>query len=217
MQLRNEALVAAPLDETWRALLDVPRVARALPGATIEPEGVEGGYRGALKVKLGPVTMEYEGVARLLDVDEDDHVATFHLQGRETRGPGGATATITNRLADENGSTRVVVETDVAVTGRAAQFGRGLMEDVAGRMIEQFATRLEREVLAGEPEPAAVLPSNRLLPGEGGSGEEALDLGPAAWASLLRRYGWALALGAGALALAAALRTRRIVIVVERR
>ena len=103
MQLRNEAVVGAPLDETWRAILDVPRVARALPGATIEPEGVEGGFRGALKVRLGPVTMQYEGVARLLDADEDDHVATFHLQGRESRGQGGATATIVNRLSAEDG------------------------------------------------------------------------------------------------------------------
>jgi carbon monoxide dehydrogenase subunit G len=213
MQLRNEAVVDAPLDETWRAILDVPRVARALPGATIEPEGVEGGYRGALKVRLGPVTMQYEGVARLLDADEDDHVATFHLQGRESRGQGGATATIVNRLSAEDGSTRVVVETDVAVTGRAAQFGRGLMEDVAGRMIEQFAARLEREVLAGsrptEGEPYA-------LSGEP-SGGEALDVGAAALAPLLRRYGWALALGAGALALGLAPRTRRIVVIVERR
>lgn len=207
MQLRNEAVVAAPLEETWAVLLDVPRVARALPGATIEPEPVEGGHRGSLRVRLGPVTVQYEGVARLQDADEDEHVATFHLQGRETRGHGGATATITNRLFPVDGSTRVVVETDVAVTGRAAQFGRGLLEDVAGRMIDQFAARLERELLAGEaaePAPAA-------------RGEEALDLGAAAWRPLLRRYGWALGLGAaGALALVA-LRTRRVVIVIERR
>ncbi len=205
MLLRNEAVVAAPLEETWTALLDVPRVARALPGATMEREGVEGAYRGTLKVKLGPVTMEYEGVARLDDVDEDEHVATFHLQGREARGSGGATATITNRLLPEERTTRVVVETDLAVTGRAAQFGRGLMEDVAARMIEQFAAGLEREVLAGDEAPERAAP------------EEALDVGGAMWGALLRRYAWALALGAGALAVVAALRTRRIVIVVERR
>lgn len=211
MQLRNEAVVAAPLDDTWRAILDVPRVARALPGATIEPEGVEGAYRGALKVRLGPVTMQYEGVARLLDADEDDHVATFHLQGRESRGQGGATATIVNRLSAEDGATRVVVETDVAVTGRAAQFGRGLMEDVAGRMIEQFAARLEREVLARRTEEEPYAPASER------GGEEALDVGAAALAPLLRRYGWALAVGAGALGLGLALRTRRIVVIVERR
>jgi carbon monoxide dehydrogenase subunit G len=208
MQLRNEAVVAAPLAQTWTALLDVPRVARALPGASIEPESVEGAYRGALKVRLGPVTMQYEGVARLQDVDEDEHVATFHLQGREARGHGGATATITNRLFAEDGSTRVVVETDVAVTGRAAQFGRGLMEDVAGRMVEQFAARLEREVLAPRADEKRVEPAAR---------GDALDLGSAAWRPLLRRYGWPIALGAVTVVALVALRGRRVVIVVERR
>lgn len=209
MQLRNEALVGAPLDETWKVLLDVPRVARALPGATIERERVEGAYRGTLKVRLGPVTMQYEGVARLEDADEDEHVATFHLQGRESGGHGGATATITNRLFGVDGSTRVVVETEVAVTGRAAQFGRGLMEDVAGRMLEQFAERLEREVLATEaPERVSAPP---------GAADEVLDVGAAAWGPLLRRYGWALGLGAAGLLLFAAVRTRRVVIIVERR
>jgi uncharacterized protein len=208
MQLRNEATVAGPLDETWAALLDVPRVARALPGATIESERVEGAYRGTLKVRLGPVTLQYEGVARLQEVDEDEHVATFHLQGREARGHGGATATITNRLFAVNGSTRVVVETDVAVTGRAAQFGRGLMEDVAGRMLEQFAARLEREVLAG----AMGAPS-----GVGTAASEGLDLGAVAWRPLLRRYSWAVGLGAAGILALAALRTRRVVVVVVER
>lgn len=209
MQLRNEAVVAAPLEETWNVLLDVPRVARALPGATIEPERIDGTYRGTLKVRLGPVTIQYEGVARLEDADEDEHVATFHLQGRESGGHGGATATITNRLVALDGSTRVVVETDVAVTGRAAQFGRGLMEDVAGRMLEQFAQRLELEVLTGEvPEQAGA---------RAPTPEDVLDIGTAAWGSLLRRYGWALGLGAAGLLLFAAFRTRKVVIIVERR
>ena len=93
MKLRNEVIVPAPLEQTWPLLLDVPRVVRALPGATVEPDSAEGVYRGALKVRLGPVAMEYEGVARLEDVDEDEHVATFRVEGRERRGHGGATAT----------------------------------------------------------------------------------------------------------------------------
>ena len=206
MQLRNEVVVGAPLEQTWTALLDVPRVGRALPGASIEPDGAEGSYRGRLKVRLGPVTVEYEGVATVVDVDEDEHVASFHLQGREARGHGGATATITNRLSSEDGATRVVVETELAVTGRAAQLGRGLMEDVAARMLEQFASRLEREVLAGA-EAAEVAPAAERV-------EEALDLGAAAWQPLLRRYGWPLALGAAAIVVVAALRRRAPVIVV---
>ena len=213
MRLHNEATVAAPPEATWAALLDVPRVARALPGATVDPEPVEGAYRGTLTVRLGPVTMEYEGVVRLQDADEDARIATFHLQGREARGHGGATATITNRLTAVDGGTRVAVETDVAVTGRAAQFGRGLMEDVAGRMIEQFAARLEREVLAAHSVDGGLDAARD----EGGA--DVLDVGAAAWRPLLRRYGPMVGVGALALfALTAALRTRRIVvIVVERR
>ena len=213
MRLHNEAMVAAPPEATWTALLDVPRIARALPGATVDPEPVEGAYRGTLTVRLGPVTMEYEGVVRLEDADEDARVATFHLQGREARGHGGATATITNRLTAVDGGTRVAVETDVAVTGRAAQFGRGLMEDVAGRMIEQFARRLEGEVLTGEAADGG------LYAARDEAGGVVLDVGAAAWRPLLRRYGPAVGVGVLALVtLAAALRTRRVVvIVVERR
>ena len=212
MQLRNEVVVAAPPDRTWEALLDVPRVARALPGASVEADGVEGVYRGALKVRLGPVTVEYEGVARVGDVDEDERVASFHVQGREVRGHGGASATITNRVTPEREGTRVVVDTDLAVTGRAAQLGRGLMEDVAGRLLAEFATRLEREVLTGEPPPG---PRVETLP----ETAEALDVGGAAWRPLARRFGPALVVAAGLVALAVVARRPRpvLVVVVERR
>src|ERR671923_2399275 len=121
MKLTNEVVVPAPLERTWPLLLDVPRMVRALPGATVEPDGAEGVYRGSLKVRLGPVAMEYEGSARLEEVDEDEHVASFHVEGRERRGHGGAAATITNRLVPGSGGTRLVVETDLSITGRAAQ------------------------------------------------------------------------------------------------
>ena len=97
MRLRNEFVVAAPLEQTWRALLDVPRVASALPGATIEAGGDAGAYRGRLTVKIGPVTAQYDGTARVEGVDEDAHTASFYVQG--AGGQGSAAATITNRLA----------------------------------------------------------------------------------------------------------------------
>ena len=209
MKLTNEVLVAAPLEQTWRTLLDVPRVARALPGASIEPNGVEGVYRGTMRVKLGPVTTEYTGAATLEDVDEDERVATFRVQGREARGHGTATATITNRVVPEEGGTRVIVETELAITGRAAQFGRGILEDVASRLLDQFAARLEAEVLGGGDASASGAAT--------GARKEALDLGSAAWRPLLRRYGWVAAVLVAALALAVAARARTVVIVVERR
>jgi carbon monoxide dehydrogenase subunit G len=196
MKLKNEVLVPAPLEQTWPLLLDVPRMVRALPGATVEPDGAEGVYRGALKVRLGPIAMEYEGVARLEDVDEDEHVATFRIEGRERRGHGGATATITNRLLPAEGGTRLVVETDLSVTGRAAQFGRGLMEDVAGHLLQRFARGLE----------AAVLGAEEVAPARPAAAE--LDLGAVAWRPLLRRYGPFAAVGLAGFVLGLAFRRR---------
>jgi uncharacterized protein len=173
MKLRNEFVVAAPLEQTWQTLLDVPRVASALPGASVEQTG-DGAYRGTMRVKIGPVTAEYAGTASLEDVDEDARVATFRVQGSGNQGT--AAATITNRVEAVDGGTRVVVETDLKVTGRAAAFGRGLMEDVSERMLAEFARRLEAEILS----PAGPRPS----PAE----PEALDVGAAAWEPLVRRY-----------------------------
>jgi carbon monoxide dehydrogenase subunit G len=205
MKLRNEVVVAAPLEETWRTLLDVARVARALPGASIEADGVEGVYRGTMRVKLGPVTADYTGAATLEDADEDERVATFRVQGREARGHGTATAKITNRLVpEEAGGTRVIVETELDITGKAAQFGRGVLEDVSSRLLDQFASRLEAEVLGG----GAGAPAAKA---------EVLDVGSAAWGPLLRRYGWIALLGAAVLGLAVAARSRKVIIVVERR
>jgi carbon monoxide dehydrogenase subunit G len=195
MKLTNEVTVPATLERTWSLLLDVPRVVRALPGATVEPGAAEGVYRGALKVRLGPVAMEYEGTARLEDVDEDEHAATFRIEGRERRGHGGATATIVNRLFPTENGTRLVVETDLAVTGRAAQLGRGLMEDVAGSLLKQFAGGLEAAALGREEAAAPPAPA-------------ALDLGAAAWKPALRRYGPVVAVGVGGFLLGFALGRR---------
>ncbi|NUR77906.1 MAG: SRPBCC family protein [Thermoleophilia bacterium] len=177
MKLRNEFVVAAPLEQTWRTLLDVPRVASALPGATIEPGGDAGAYRGRLSLKIGPVTAQYEGTARIEEVDEDAHVASFYVQG--AGGQGSAAATITNRLEQTDGGTRVVVETDLRITGRAASFGRGLMEEVAARMVKEFADRLQAEITAPRTKIPLAGPEAKPL---------AFDLGAAAWEPLVRRY-----------------------------
>ena len=213
MKLDNEFVVAAPLDRTWTTLLDLDRVAGCLPGATLEPSTGDGTYRGGMKVKLGPMVVSYDGVARLVDVDEDGFTSTLEVQGKESRGQGTAAARIRNRLEDAGGgSTRVRVETELQVTGRQAQFGRGIMQDVAGRMLEEFAGRLEQLILAGaEADRAPVngqpswaaggatarpAPAADPEPGAAGAGEdEVLDLGSVA-AGRLRRYA---PLGAGLL------------------
>jgi carbon monoxide dehydrogenase subunit G len=180
MKLVNEFDVAASLDTTWSTLLDVPRVARALPGATIEDDAADGAWRGGMKIKLGPVTTEYAGTARLQDVDEDDRVAGYRVEGREARGQGTAAATITTRLSERDGQTHVVVETDMQVTGRQAQLGRNLMEDVAGGVLTEFASRLEAMLQGGLDTPAE----------QGGS--DVLDVSSAVRGPLLERAGIAL-------------------------
>jgi carbon monoxide dehydrogenase subunit G len=149
MKLENSFTVAAPIDDTWRTLLDIGRVAKCLPGAQIEPGDEDGVYRGAMKVKLGPMTVDYRGTARLQDVDEDTHTASIAVQAREAKGQGTAAAVIRNQLESQNGGTRVVAVTDLKITGRQAQFGRGIMEDVATTMMGEFAKRLESEIGLG--------------------------------------------------------------------
>jgi uncharacterized protein len=199
MKLSNDFTVAAPLERTWETLLDVERVAGCLPGASIEPVGEDGMYRGSMRVKVGPVTIAYSGTVRLADVDADQHVASFDARAKETKGAGTAAAVIRNRLEPAGDGTHVVVETDLNVTGRAAQFGRGLMEDVASKMLGDFAGRLEQLVLEGAPATqatAATEPGARVAPAPAPE-ETSLDVGRV----LLRGYGGQLAAGGGLLTL----------------
>jgi uncharacterized protein len=180
MRLASEVRVSAPLERTWRALLEVPRVARSMPGATIEPDPVDGDYRGRMKVKLGPVQTEYTGIARLQDVDEDEHIASFHVTGREVHGQGSAQATITIRAQAASEGTRIQVETDLQISGRQAQLGQGIMEDVAGGVLREFASRLERAIVSGD-DPARA------------AADEAFDAGRVVYRPLLERL--AIAVG----------------------
>jgi uncharacterized protein len=200
IRLQNEFTVNAPPEVTWPILLDLSRVSKCLPGATLEPEGGDA-YRGTMKVKLGPILTEYTGTATLEEADESSHTAKVRISGKETRGQGTANALIENRLHAESGSTRVVVETEVNVTGRPAQFGRGIMQGVAGKLLDEFAVRLEEEI-ASSGSAAAERPSEPAAP-------EALDLGGAARNAFGRRA--AAVAGAAGLALLAlrALRRRR--------
>ncbi len=148
MELTNEFTVNVPVDEAWDVLTDVTRIAPAMPGAKLESaEGDE--YRGVVKVKVGPVTAEYKGVATFLERDVATHRAVLRAEGRETRGQGNATATITATLLPDGEGTRVSVVTDLSITGRVAQFGRGVLADVSSKLLGQFVTSLEKTVLGG--------------------------------------------------------------------
>jgi carbon monoxide dehydrogenase subunit G len=195
VKLQNEFTVEAPLERTWSTLLDVERVASCLPGASIEPVGEDGLYRGSMRLKAGPVSLSYSGTVRLADVDADEHVASFDARARETKGTGTAAATIRNRLEPAGDGTRVVVETDLNVTGRPAQFGRGLMEDVASKILGDFAGRLEDLVLQGATVAADGPPRDDGVPQAGDEG--GLDVG----ALLLSGYRRAIVAAGGVLAL----------------
>ena len=150
MKLSNEFTVAVPLERAWVTLLDIPLVAGFLPGAQIEPQAEGGVYRGTMKVKVGPMVVNYRGTARLAHTDESEHIADIAVEAKDTRGQGTASAVIHNRLIPEDAGTRVVAETDLNITGRQAQFGRGVMQDVAGRMLTDFAKRFEQHLLEGD-------------------------------------------------------------------
>ncbi|CDO31765.1 SRPBCC family protein [Mycolicibacterium porcinum] len=154
MELNNEFRVAVPATRTWEVLTDVERVAPCLPGATLL--SVDGDdFTGAVKVKVGPITVSYKGDATFQEKDAAAQRVVLKANGKETRGNGTASAIVTAQLKDEGAdSTLVVVTTDLAISGKAAQFGRGVLADVAGSLIDQFAKSLEAELL-GETTSAA--------------------------------------------------------------
>ena len=150
MELTNDFRVALPVERAWAVLTDVERIAPCLPGAQLqEIEGDE--YRGVVKVKVGPITAQYKGQAKFLSLDPDAHVAVLRAEGRETRGQGNANATITATLTPDGEGTAVAIATDLTVTGRVAQFGRGVLADVSAKLLDQFVADLEKTVLVDEP------------------------------------------------------------------
>lgn len=153
MELNNEFRVAVPAAKTWEVLTDVRRVAPCLPGATLlDVDGDE--FTGAVKVKVGPITVSHKGEARFQEKDAGAQRVVLKASGKETRGNGTAAAVVTAQLKDEGAdSTLVVVTTDLQISGKAAQFGRGVLSDVASTLIDQFARSLEAELL-GQAGPA---------------------------------------------------------------
>jgi len=155
MELEHSFTIPVTPERAWQVLLDVEKVAPCMPGATVDSvEGDE--VTGRVKVKVGPVALTYSGKARFTERDEQAKSIKLEASGKETRGAGTASATVHSWLADEGGQTRVTVHTSMNVTGRPAQFGRGVMADVGGRIIEKFATNLAAQLAAGGQEEAAV-------------------------------------------------------------
>jgi carbon monoxide dehydrogenase subunit G len=148
MRLENAFTVPAPVEQAWSVLLDVERVAPCLPGAALE--GGDGNeFAGTMTIKLGPVISRYAGTVRIEQADEGARRAVLRARARDARGDGTASATITTQLEPDGDGTRVQVVTDMQVSGPAAQFGRGVMQDVSGKLMRQFADCLADEIGAG--------------------------------------------------------------------
>ncbi len=155
MLIENSFRVPVPVEQAWRTLLDVPRIAPCLPGATLdESDGMT--HRGRVKVKVGPIQLAYRGEATIAEQDEAARRLVLVASGKETRGAGAASARVVADLVERDGATDVQVATELDLTGKPAQFGRSIISDVSGRLIDQFATNLAALMVAPEtPQPAA--------------------------------------------------------------
>jgi uncharacterized protein len=226
MKLNNEFTVDVPVEDVWNVLLDLERITPCLPGASLTEETGEREYDGAMKVKLGPVTQQYKGTVKIQEADQSAHRAVLRADGKDARGQGTASATIVSTLHDEgDGSTRVSVETDMQITGRAAQFGQGIQQQVSEKLLGRFADCLEEEIVNGGAARGAdvsgVGPSANGSAGDGQTGAaqqggarqqedvEALDLGEASRDAVMGRIKPAIPLVVGAVVLLLVLRSLR--------
>lgn len=192
MKFNHQFTVPTDVASAWELLLDLPRVAQCMPGASVE--SVEGDkFTGVVKVKLGPMQVVYRGAGAFEQLDESAHTIVVGVQAKESRGTGTAKATITVQLDAAGTATQVHLRTDLAITGRPAQLGRGLLDDVATQVIANFAANLAREI-RGEDAPV----------GAASGSEDVLDVSGIGTAVLLRR-GWPVAAGLVVLVMACGL------------
>jgi len=176
--MNNDFTVEAPVEQAWETMLDLERIAPCLPGASVEKASGDGDeYKGTMTVRLGPVNQKYDGTVSITEADESAHRAVLQAEGKDARGQGTASATIVSTMEDDgDGKTKVHVETDMKLTGRAAQFGRGMQQEVATKILNQFAECLEREIMGEnvreEPEPEPAAASSSEPSGNGAAQEE---------------------------------------------
>jgi len=153
MEIVNSFKVPVGIDQAFELLTDLERIAPCLPGATLT--GIEGEeYQGKVRVKVGPITVTYQGVASFVSKDPVTHTAVLKAEGREVRGQGNASALVTAELLESGGGTEVTVSVDLTITGRVAQFGRGVLGEVSEKLMGQFAANLEAMIGEGEQAPA---------------------------------------------------------------
>jgi carbon monoxide dehydrogenase subunit G len=170
MKIDNEFTVSAPIEQAWAVLTDLEGIAPCMPGAVLT--GREGdAFTGKVKIKVGPLTSEYSGTATFAEKDEAAHRAVIDAKGRDSRGAGNATAIITAQLQAEGDRTVVTVSTDLKITGKIAQFGSGMIQEVSKKLLGQFVDCLETKLIAAPavrpapaPEPAAAATAAQAAP-----------------------------------------------------
>ncbi|MBE52035.1 MAG: carbon monoxide dehydrogenase [Acidimicrobiaceae bacterium] len=189
MELSNEIDVNAPIEEVWKAFNTPERIAPCLPGAELQE--VDGdNFNGLVKIKVGPITAQYKGTATYLDKDESSQKVVIKGDGRDTRGAGNASATITAILTEvSSNTTNVNVHTELTITGKVAQFGRGAISDVSGKLMTQFAKNLEQLLETPSEEPNDPSEQNTESP----KTETELNLLSVVAIPVLKRYGIPLA------------------------
>jgi uncharacterized protein len=153
MQFQNSFEVDAPIEQVWETLLDVERVAPNVPGARVLERTDDDAYKVAIKVKVGPMSMTYNGEVEITERDDAAHRAVMKARAKESRGQGTADADVTMELSTRNGGTAATVATDVKLTGKVATMGQGVIKDVSGRLVDTFAQNLAA-MLSGEQAPA---------------------------------------------------------------
>jgi len=189
VKVEHQFEVSLPPDEAWKVFTDVERIAPSMPGA--ELLGAEGdAWRGRIQVKVGPVVAQYEGKASFVERDPAARRVVLRAEGRDTKGQGNAKATVTASLSPAPSGTRVAVETDLAITGRLAQIGRGLIADVSAKLLGEFVANLERDLAARAPAAGAAAPTPappELAPSPARAEVKPVDLVAVAGAPLLKR------------------------------
>ncbi len=145
MDLTNEVRVAVPIDKAWDIFTDIEFIAPCMPGAQLlEVDGDE--YKGQIKIKVGPITAQYQGTAKFISKDKDTHTLVMSATGRDSRGAGNAAAEIKAQMTPDGDGTAITITTTLKVTGKVAQFGRGVMASVSEKLIDQFAKSLEAKL-----------------------------------------------------------------------
>jgi carbon monoxide dehydrogenase subunit G len=148
--------VEQPVKVVWDFFQDVPQVAECMPGVELTEKGADDVYKGKMKIKLGPISAQFQGEARIQDLDETAHTGTISAKGADQKGGSRASATVKYALAGDGGSTKVDISADIHLQGSMAQFGRsGLIQDVSGQLTREFAGCLGQKLMASTPEEAA--------------------------------------------------------------